>query len=263
MRTSNLFAALVVLSAGAVMAQTPPTSQPPSYPAPADAPISQPPSFPPPGGTAAPAPAPAAAPEASMDEWAQWSDRKAYRGGIFAVSWLPSFPVGNLATVIPQATVHGLEFDTRIAVKKGLTLGIIGSWNNFWTRQDRATYTLPQGAVTAQLWRYYESFQIRGSIGYHFVVNRKFPLVPYAQLGFGVASNRYEIIAADLTWNKYQTNFAFSADVGTLVDLRFSRSFGAGLLVAFRYQLTTANFQEPTLTTPQNLGFVIGGYSSF
>ena len=38
---------------------------------------------------------------------------------------------------------------------------------------------------------------------------------------------------------------------------------GAGLLVAFRYQLTTANFVEPTLTTPMNLGFVIGGYSSF
>lgn len=176
---------------------------------------------------------------------------------------LPAFPVGNLATATPNATVHGLELDTRVAVKKGLTLGITGSWNNFWTRQDRATYSYPSGAVTAQLWRYYETFQLRGTIHYHFVVDRKLPLVPYAGVGLGFASNRYEILAADLSLERYQTNFAMTVDVGTLIDLRFARSFGAGALVAFRYGFNTAKFTQPSLEMPMNLGLVIGLYSSF
>lgn len=262
MARTHLFAAAIVLAAGSAFAQVEPVQLQPVTPAPADAPTAPPSVTPPPAynpsGEAAPA-----APAANLDEWAQWSDRKAYRGGIFAFAWLPSFPVGNLAAVTPNATVHGMEIDTRVGVKKGLTLGIIGSWNNFWTRQERATYTLPAGAVTAQLWRYYETFHLRGTVYYHFVVDRKLPLVPYAGIGLGVASSRYEILAADLTSNRYQTNFAMNVDAGTLVDLRFSRSFGAGLLVAFRFQFTTANFQEPTLSTPMNLGFVLGGYSSF
>ena len=222
---------------------------------------------------AASAQVPTAQPSTSDSDWAPWNARRAYRGGLLAVSWLPAIPVGNMTTKLPNATVHGLEVDARVSVGAGLTIGIDGSWQTFWRREARATYNfstspsviggdVTQGAVTAQVWRYLDSYQARGTIAYHLEVSRESRLVPYVKLGFGVATNRYEINAADLTWQKDQVNFAFAADVGTLIDLRFSRSFGTGFLAAVRYNVTTAQFGAD-LKTPMSIGFLLGVYASF
>lgn len=178
----------------------------------------------------------------------------AQEGSIGAVTYDVAIPVGSFSSNhINDVSFRGIHFSGRwFLLKKQLSFGAEFGWNTFHDELDRGTYDIPNGAVTATLYRYTEVFSLWPTVHYY-------PLTeglvrPFVGTGMGISSVRHETLASNLIVSEQNWAFALKPEVGTLIF--FGEQAFTGAIVSAHYTLNTTGFNDFDITA--YLGFEVG-----
>jgi hypothetical protein len=245
----------LLFSANHAFAQEPAADSPPTQPLPAPEPR-----------TPSPAPAPyyyvPAPPESSGPSFRALRPKRVrpMRPGALMLlfDYAITAPIGSVRDYVGDVSFRGVQLDARYWVHPAVALGVGAGWHLFNEKQDRATYPIESGAITATLYRSVEVVPLLATL--HVYPGGYGPVKPFAGLGVGASYTRFQTLAADLAWVKSEWFFTLQPEAGVLIgrDTAYS-SFGVNLSV--RYTWLPATFEN--VSNVQALGGWIGLYSLF
>lgn len=179
---------------------------------------------------------------------------QAQEGSLGAVTYNVTIPVGSFSSEhINDVSFRGVHFSGRwFLMEKRLSLGGEFGWNTFHDELDRGTYDIPNGAVTATLYRYTEVFSLWPTV--HFYPLTEGLVRPFVGTGMGISSVRHETLASNLIVSEQNWAFAMKPEVGTLIF--FGDQAFTGAIVSAHYTLNTTGFNDFDITS--YFGFELG-----
>ena len=105
------------------------------------------------------------------------------QSGSFVISYPIGFPMSDLKEYIDKTSFRGLSLEFYKMVKPNLEVGLEGSMNLFYKREDLKTYTEGTVSISGIQYRHTDAFPILASVRYH---KPGKTVSPYASGGIGV-----------------------------------------------------------------------------
>jgi hypothetical protein len=159
---------------------------------------------------------------------------------------------------IDETSWRGFSFEGRSMVRENLSVGIGFTYNRYDQTYSNLTLTTDSGGtLSGPVYRYADQFAIKGLVHMYL---RPGAVRPYLGVGIGGVWAYSYSQTADLSRADDGFHFILSPEAG----LTFTAARGAssvGLNLAFRYNYTTADFQQ--VTDAQSLAVVVGLYAGY
>ena len=180
--------------------------------------------------------------------------------GIVTVGWEMALPIGDMRDIHENVSLRGVGFDIYYFVHPMIAVGGSNSIQTFADTLDDRTFSLPNGAVTATLYQYTSVWQFRGLAKFFPLGQDRFAPYVGLQLGYGWIDRL--VLITDFSASDEASAFVFTPEVGLLWQLS-SRGY-KGLTASFRYDLTTASFDQVSkIDNMSFLSWTIGGVFGF
>jgi hypothetical protein len=106
------------------------------------------------------------------------------QSGSFVISYPIGFPMSDLKEYVDKTSWRGLSLEFYKMVKPGLEVGLEGSMNLFYKREDLKTYTEETVSISGIQYRHTDAFPILASVRYHKFGSKA--VSPYVGGGIGV-----------------------------------------------------------------------------
>jgi hypothetical protein len=180
--------------------------------------------------------------------------------GVVAPAWELAYPIGDMRDIHDNLSLRGFAVDVYYFVHPMIAVGGSNSIQTFADTLENQTFPLPNGAVTATLYQYTSVWQIRGT-------GKFFPLgqdrfAPYVGVHLGYGWIDRLVLVTDFSAQDEKSAFVFTPEVG--LNWQISPRGYNGVTASFRYDFTTANFDEGgQVDNLSYLSWTIGGFIGF
>jgi hypothetical protein len=153
-------------------------------------------------------------------------------GGMLTFDWIIGIPTGDLSkNFIGTTSTRGFAMEYRYLFNGPLSVGGGVSWQGFYEKIDRNTYSFDEGAITSTRFNYLYSFPLFVNVHYYPLKNNI--LYPFVGLNVGM----FNIDKKDQIGSYYVQDkgweFGLQPEVGALIQM--SPGSGFGFIVKAKY----------------------------
>jgi len=181
----------------------------------------------------------------------------AFSQTIWTLSYEPSTPIGEMTNFISNTTGRGLSGSGGWYVTNKLSVGFTVQWTGFYEKEERHTWYVDGGAVTANAWKEFYNWSIYANAKYHFAdVEEEGKFVPYVGLSIGTMYIDQNAQVGAYEFKETSWKFAFAPEVGTRIPMGIEKGWGFNVLL--RYQV--AIYEKQDINMLQYLNYSVGIY---
>lgn len=144
-------------------------------------------------------------------------------GSYWSLQYGVSFATGEMSDYISKASFRGALLEYRKQLEPNIHVGFDVGWNVFYQKEDYATYTSGNEAVSGVQQRYQNQVPILVSGDYLITPDAAF--TPYIGLGIGTMYTERSTDMNIYRWEKNVWQFALKPEVGMLYEMSYGTSF--------------------------------------
>ena len=179
-------------------------------------------------------------------------------GGMLTFDWVIGIPMGDMTNnFISKTSTRGFNMEYRYFLNSPLSIGGGFSWQGFYEKYERSTYSNENGAITSARFNYLYTFPLYMNFHYYPMKNNSiYPFIGINVRGTSIDKQdqvgRYYI--QDKSWH-----FALQPEVGAL--FKIDPAGGFGLIVKAKYNYIFYN--EGDFNSLSQLNFYFGASFDF
>lgn len=174
-------------------------------------------------------------------------------GGLLTFDWVIGVPVSDMKTnFIDKTSTRGFAMEYRYMLNGPVSVGGGFSWQGFYQKMDRATYTFDGGAITSTRFNHLYQFPLFLNVHYYPLKNNY--VYPFVGLNAAMVSiDKQDQIGQYYVQDK-SWQFALQPEVGAL--LQMSPGSGFGIILKAKY--THLFYNEGVYNNLDHIDFHIG-----
>ncbi len=173
---------------------------------------------------------------------------------IISLSYEPATPIGDMTSFIENTSLGGFSASGSYFLNKKITLGFTAQWTSFYQKEERQTWQIEGGALTANAWKEFYIWNLYANAKYHFLEDAR--VLPFIGLSLGTAMTQQNAQLGKYEFNETYWKFALAPEVGMMIPMGIERTWGFNVMA--RYQLNFYN--ENNIDLLQYINYSFGVY---
>jgi len=181
----------------------------------------------------------------------------AFSQTIWALSYEPATPTGDMTNYISKTSGRGLSGSANWFVTNKISVGFTLQWTGFYEKNERYTWYFDGGAVTANAWKEFYLWSMYANAKYQFAdVEEEGKFVPYVGLNIGTMYVDQNAQVGTYEFQEKKWCFAFAPEVGTRIPMGIEKGWGFNVML--RYQIGI--YEKNDISMLQFLNYSVGVY---
>lgn len=161
-----------------------------------------------------------------------------------------ALPMGDTKDFISPTSFRGANIEFEKLVQPNIGVGFLVGWNTFYEAKDRATYSLNNGAITSNQYRYLNAIPIQATGKYYFGSDDAM-IRPFIGMAFGTYYMEQRTDNGLFSTSNKGWSWSLAPKAGFLIPINFRSS----LAVSMDY---STSFKTSDLPQQNWLGINVG-----